>query len=296
MRRGMGGNGLVADAGDAGAAPPEPAAMLWDAAADAMLWEASIHEHAANVQSRKAWAASAKADSMMCEAADECGRAAGAPDRMDVVAVWRAIDAIRRAARQLVRVSKAFMLSSDLFEAAGAEQRQASNAFARSTVISHAAPTYAMSVESNERALAEAKRSKIAIEKATDILGSAGRLAEGAARTGDGRAGDAGRKAMSSVRAALLEDARRSSLLAKAVRGRTRKAERTAARVLRLAATAAGKSAEAATAVMARGAGGQGVKEAEAAWRRAAESAEKEAKMEEARGLERQKRRKKRTA
>ena len=267
MARGMGVDGQAEAAVDAADETAGPAEVLWLAAGEAMVWKSSILEHAADMQCRKAWAAKAKADRMLDRAVEECGRAVGEHGLMDMDAVWLAIDAMGRTARPLTVASKALTLASELCEEAGAELQRASDAFARSTNPAHAAPAANMSAHTRERAAAEAKRAAIVIDGTRSIIRNAGRLSAAVARSvGMGRDWAVDYKTMSSVLAGMREGARHSHMETKEMRRRMRKAEYTAVRMRRLAASMAGKAAEAATGVLALELDGQGVQGAEAAW------------------------------
>lgn len=260
-------------------APLPLADVLWEAAGDAMMWKAMMHEHAAMAWRRKAWAAEAKSNALMGRAARKCGRAVDAHGRMDTDAVMRVIPTMKRAARLRVRASRALAQSSDLCEASGSEQKMASEAFMRSTDPEHAVAVYKVAVGAYEHAVEGARGANRAIDGARNILENANRLADGAIRTlvkGGGEPGNGDE--LSSIQADMREHAGRAQQASAAARRRLNKEGKTVARLRRLAA-AASKASSAAAEAAAEAAkadgrrGGPGVQEAEAAWRRAAAEA-----------------------
>lgn len=272
--------GRAGGSASAGSDAPLPLAdVLWAAAGDAMMWKAMMHEHAAMAWRRKAWAAEARSDALMGRAAGECGRAVDAHGRMDADAVMRVIPTMKRAARLRVRASRALARSSDLCEASGAEQKMASEAFMRSNDQEHAVAVYKVAAGAYEHAVEGARGANRAIDGARGILENANRLADGAIRTlakGGGEPGSGDE--LSSVQAYMREHAGRAQQASAAARGRLNKDGKTVARLRRLAAAASkASSSEAEAAAAAAKAdgrrGGPGVREAEAAWRRAAAAA-----------------------
>ena len=273
----MGGAEPGADA-DAGA-PPYRAAVLWGAAGAAMEWKALILDHAARARSRKAWAIKARAGAPLRRAAAACGRAVDANGRMDPDAMGRAVGELRRAGRLTARASRSFGRSSGLYEAAGAEQDRASKAFERSADPEHAAFVRDMAVGSHRRSAEAAKAAAGAIAGARDLWKNAAGLADGTIRRlREGGAWKGDRRALSSIRAGMLEDARRARTEAAAMIRLLSETELLAIKVRRLAAATARLPAEAAASAAASKGGGQddpAVQEAEAAWRRAVAEADR---------------------
>lgn len=262
------------DAGSA-ASPAAAAALLWKAAGDAMAWKASIREHAARTERRKAWETKAEADDVMRRMAAACGRAADAQGRMDPEVLWQVAAAMREAGEILARASKSFTLASELHEKAGAGQKRASKAC-------KLAADPARTADMQKWAASSYVHARTAANRAAEALGGAGKFAQHARRSEDAarrasadgglRVDDMG--ALSSIQAEVWESARQERIESAAMKERTGEEERVAAEARRLSAEIARQSAASAARVAAEyGRDDPGVERAVSAWRKAVSAA-----------------------
>lgn len=249
------------------------AALLWEAAADAMAWTAAIHDHAAWVEARKAWAAKAEADDAMKRAAEACRRVADARGTLDVASLRQVGDAMGRVADLQVRVSKAFARSSKLGKAVWAELRWASRAYGRAGDAAYSATVSERAVRPRKDSRDASRRAASALAVSESLARDAGRLAAAASGYASPEiAWPGGRTELSSIQADMWENARQARAESAAVLRKMDATGPAMVRLRRITASAAELSATKATEA-ARGQDGPDVQRAAAAWRRAASRA-----------------------
>lgn len=246
------------------------AAVLWEAAADAMSWTAAIRDHASLTECRKGWAARVEFGDAMKGAAEKCGRIVDGQGMVDTASIGLAGDAMKRAADPLVRASRAFARSSRLDKAAAAELHRASKAYGRAVDPEYAATVAERAARSRDHALSSAGMAKISLGRAKSLVRDAAKLAAAAAkRPPPWPARRSDLTEMSSLQAYMWEDAKRDRLESAVVLGRMDEGVQATARIRQLTARAAEMSAARAAAAAARGRGRPDVEDASAAWRRA---------------------------
>ena len=251
-------------------AEPADAAVLWEAAADAMSWTAAIRDHASLAECRKGWAARVEFGDAMKGAAEKCGRIVDGRGMVDTASIGLAGDAMKRAADPLVRASRAFARSSRLDKAAAAELRRASRAYGRAEDPEYAAAVAERAASSRDHALSSAGMAKISLDRAESLARDAAKLAAAAARRpppGPARRSDLAE--MSSLQADMWEGAKQDRMESAVALGRMDEAVQATARIRQLTARAAEMSAARAAATAAQGRGRPDVERAAAAWRRA---------------------------
>lgn len=265
-RRGMAG---VDRAGSAAAA------LLWEAAADAMAWTAAIHDHAAWVEARKAWAARAESDDAMKRAAEAGRRVADARGTVDVASLRQVGDAMGRAADLQARASKAFARSSRLGRAVWVEQRRASRAYRRAGDAAYSATVSERAAQSRKHARNTSRLAASALDGSESLARDAGRLAAAASECASPEiAWPGGRTELSLIQADMWENARQARAESAAVLRKMDAMGPAMVRLRRITASAAELSATKATEA-ARGQDGPDVQRAAAAWRKAASRAHK---------------------
>lgn len=248
------------------------ATVLWKAAADAIVWRASIRDHAARRELKKAWVAMAEAEGELRLAAEACGRAVDAQGRRDSKARGRAMAATRVAADMLLLAVKALARSSRLYRKAGAGLKRASRAYGRAAEPKHAAGM-------RERAARAHAHGRVSAGIAANVRRHARKLVRSADRVDAGEAElplAGGADMLSSVDADMRVSAGRAGGAESNGTGADlEEAVRAAYEVQKVCAEAAKLSAaEAARAVSDCGdGGGPDVKKAEAAWRKAVAAA-----------------------
>ena len=252
-------------------AEPADAAVLWEAAADAMSWTAAMRAHDSLAECRKGWAARVEFGDAMKGAAEKCGRIVDGRGMVDTASIGLAGDAMRRAADPLVRASRAFARSSRLDKAAGAELDRASRAYGRAEDPEYAAAVAERAARSRDHALSSAGMAKTSLDRAESLVRDAAKLAAAAAAKqpppGPARRSDL--TEMSSLQADMWEGAKQDRLESAVALGRMDEAVQATARIRQLTARAAEMSAARAAAAAARGRGSPDVERAAAAWRRA---------------------------
>lgn len=246
-----------------------PAAVLWKAAADAMAWRASIRDHAARRERKKARAAMAEADGELSRAAEACGRVVDAQDRVDTEALGRAMAATKVAAEMLSLAFKALARSSRLHRKAGAGLKRASKAYGRAADPKRVADVRKRAARAYADGRVSAGIAASVRRDAKTIARDAGRveacMAEWASAAG-------GEDARPSVGAEMRKLARPMGTESDGIEENLEEAVRTAAEVRKVFAESARRSAAgAAKAVSEQGddSGGPDVQRAEAAWRKA---------------------------
>ena len=248
---------------------PDAAAILWNAAADAMAWAAFIREHASWAELRGAWAAKSEAVDAMRIGTEECGRIVDAQGTVDAAAVGRASEAMRHAAATVGRAGEAFGRSSDLCMAAGAGQRRAGEAYALASNPECGADMCGMAARSYNRSVGAAEMAANARGIAAGLAQEAGEMDSLAASWKEsGRAWRGDRGGLAAVQADMWEDAKEMRANAAEMQRSAERAEQATARMRAVAAREAERSASLAAAAVRAGAG-PGAQEAEAAWRRA---------------------------
>lgn len=250
---------------------PADAAVLWEAAADAMSWTAAIRDHESLTEYLKGLAARVEFGDAMKGAAEKCGRAVDGQGTIDTASIGRAGDAMMRAADQLVRASKAFARSSRLGKVAAAEMHRASKAYGRAGDSEYAATVAERASNPRDRALSSAGMAKISLGKAQSLVRNAARLATAAAsgRPPPRPVRRSDLTELSSVQVDMWENAKQERLESVAMLGRMDDGMQAAARIRQITARAAEMSAARAAAAAARGRGRPDVEKAAAAWRRA---------------------------
>ena len=244
------------------------AAVLWDAAAVAMVWAASIRDHAAWVEVKGAWATMAEAVDAMRAGAEECGRAVDAQGKVDAAALGRAGESMKRAGGIIERAADAFGRSSELCEAAGAGQKRAGEAHARASNVSNGADARRMAARSYKRADSTAKMAAKVRAIAGGLAREAGGMAAEAAsdHEGSGRRMRRGeRSGLAAVQADLWEDTRDMRANSAEMLRQSSEAVKVAARIRAVAGMAAERLAG--RAAMACRDGAPDAQEAAAAWR-----------------------------
>lgn len=245
------------------------AALLWEAAADAMAWTAAIHDHGAWVETRRAWAARAESDDTMKQAAEACRRVADARGTIGVSSFREVGDAMGRAADLQARASKAFARSSKIQGASWVEQRRASRAYRRAGDAAYSATVSERAALSREDSRASSRHAASALGMSESLALYAGKMAAGASGCASPEiAWPAERTELSLIQANMWESARQASAESAAILRRMDKTQPAVMRLRRLTARAAEMSAAKATEA-ARGQDGPGVQRAAAAWRRA---------------------------
>ena len=258
--------------GVGGASPA--AAALWEAAADAMMWEASIRDHAAWAKRRKGWAARSEADDAIGRVAEAFGRSIDAQGRVDAEAMGRVVGMLKDAAKASDLAAGAFMRSADLSKAAGKKQLQAAKACRVAADPERDASMTELSMRSYDYARTATDLGSSAIGWAKALLLDYIRL-EGSSGlwSSAGYRWDSGRGALPSVQAGAREDAGPERMLQAAAEGQAEETARLSSEIRKMSAGAFKRSAAWADGEAARGQADPDVQRAAAAWRKAAASA-----------------------
>lgn len=261
--------------GRAGDAAPVAVAAIWRAAADALAWTASMRDHTARTERRKAWAARSEAAAAMGRVAEECAAAIDADGGADAAAAMsRAVETERGAAAQMRLAAEAFRRSSRHHSGAKADQDQAAQAYERAAEHRRSRTMGERAERSQANVLRAGEMASGARAAAKALARNAGRLEAIAAalpRRGHRQAEDGDE--LASLRADMLDDAGRASRQSSAMEKQAVDAERLAAEVRGLAAAAAEHSMTIAAVASEQGLRDPQAKEAAAALRGAAASA-----------------------
>ena len=255
------------------------AALSWAAAASAREWLATIRLHAAWTARSAAHSAEVEADEAVLRAAEDGRRVVDAQGMLDVGAVERVAEELRRASDAARRAARSFRRSSRLDGAAASEQARAERAGRRAGAAAHATSMGGMggefrkSAEDAARQAADAKKRAAALRRDADrAAANVSMTAMAAAIQGGSGIGADALRGLSLTQADMWEDAKQNRLDSAAAAGKVAEAVVMAARARRLAAAAARTAAGAAAAAEAENGGGGDdpkAKRAAAAWRRA---------------------------
>lgn len=257
-----------------GGARPGAAATLWEAAANARAWAASMRSLASCKRAERAWAARAKADGAIKRASEETGRVTRAPDRIDMGSMGRAAEATKRAVALMGRAAAAFGRSSRHARAASAEMRRAALAYERAGDRKNAKMMRTWMEKSREQAQATDRWAARSDDDAKELGRGYDKLAATASMlTAIGCEWDGDRGSLDMAQSDMWEDAKEEHAESAAKARIARKSVRISARAVNVTAAIAEKSAVEATAVAAREPAGPDVQEAADAWRRAMASA-----------------------
>lgn len=245
------------------------AGALWNAAADAMAWSASMREHASWTETKRAWATKGEAVDAIRAGTEECGRVVDGSGVVDAAAVGRAAEAMRHASAAVGRAAGAFARSGELCRAAAARQRRAAKMYARASNMESGARVHMMAerslgrAESSAKMVANARGLEEALAEESAVMG---RLAAEWGASGKVWSGDRAR--MATIQADMWEDAKEMCAGSAEMARMTDNAEQLTARLRDAAARAAEASAACAAALVRAGVG-PGEQEAAAAWRNA---------------------------
>ena len=244
------------------------AAALWEAAGDAMAWEASMRDHSAWMERSRGWAARAEAHDAVGRAAEGLGRAIDAQGRVDADAMWRMVGMLRDAAHAWERVGEAFRRSRKLSRAGAKKQGRAARAYMRAANREYGAVALDRSVHLYNYAIAASELSISAFEGSIALMQDAVKIAESEDRwSAAGYIWDIEHDAPSSVKAGAREDAMQARALSAAMKERVKRTARLAAEMQKLAEAAAKRSA--ARAEAANRQADPGAQKAASAWKKA---------------------------
>lgn len=247
-------------------------AVLWAAAGDAMAWKASIREHAARRERKKARDSVAESYGELGRVVDAYEQAADGRGRADTEVLGRALSTTRVAAEMQSLASKALARSSRLHRKAGAGLKRASMAYKRAAEPRRAADMRERAARAYANARASAGIAARVRRDARGIMQSADRMDAGEAEWppagGGGMAGDAG--VPSPAAADMRESAGRAHTGSNGTEKKLEDAVRAAAEMRKVSAEAARRSAEnAAKAVAECVGGGPDMQRAVDAWAKA---------------------------
>ena len=241
-----------------------------------MAWKASIRDHAAQAERTRAWAAEAEADDAMGRVADACGRAVDAQGRLDTESLGRVVATMREASEVRDRASQALARSSSLHKKTGAGLKRASMAYKRAADPKYAAEVRDRAARAYEHARTLADLAANVRREARNLVRNADMLEAGAAKwsSAGGGALAGGGGALPSIVADMREHAGQARAGSNEIGEKLERAERAAAKVRKMSAEMAMRSAAgAAKAVPECGDGGPDVQRAAAAWRKATAAA-----------------------
>ena len=193
------------------AADAAEADILWEAAADARAWKASIYDQEAWAERRKGRAIKAEADESMKRAAKACRQAAEVRCWSDAAATRQVVARVVRATEVLDLAADAFRVSFKLGEVAWEEMLSASEEYRRAGNTPRAVAAAKRATRSYNHAIAASNLAIRTLRGAKALREGAVKMAEGAAELSRGDAAqsetgsvqDGIRSALSSVRANL---------------------------------------------------------------------------------------------
>lgn len=261
------------------AAGAAAAAVLWEAAGDAVAWTASMREHAAWTEASRGWAYRIESDESIKRAARECGDAIDARDVvLDEDMMARAIETLRRAVPTLERAAESFGRSTGLHREAEDGQNRAADAYRRAYLQWRAEAAGRSAKEMNRHAQTAAKLMSGMLGGSKELECEAARMERHAAAISKAGRHSQGRNMdeLSSIQADLWDNALMARAESAELARRSAEIGRLTAEVRGMAEATAKRSAARAGREAARSRdGGPDMQEAAAAWKRAMEDAKR---------------------